>query len=133
HASGWNQGCIGIAAIGTYSVTQPTPAMVASISNIIAMKFTQFGIQPYGADPFVHQEQAPDGTWVNINSNPPNVQGHRDCNYIESQYGGQTACPGNALCARLVNSRQMARAAVRNAYNPMPYIKPAPPTHDSPG
>ena len=32
--------------------------MVASIANIIAMKFSQFGIQPYGADSFVHQEQA---------------------------------------------------------------------------
>ena len=93
HAYGWNKGSIGIAAIGTYSVKAPTPAMVASIANIIAMKFSQFGVQPYGADPFVHQEQARDGTWANVTSNPPNVQGHRDCNYIQSQYGGQTAAP----------------------------------------
>src|SRR5438034_10632657 len=38
HAYGWNKGSIGIAAIGTYSVTAPTPAMVASIANLIAEK-----------------------------------------------------------------------------------------------
>src|SRR5437764_807668 len=133
HAYGWNKGSIGIAAIGTYSVTQPTPAMVASIANVIAEKFTQFGLQPYGADPFVHQEQAPDGTWVNITSNPPNVQGHRDCNYIESQTGGQTACPGNALYAQLTTIRQMAQAAVVNGYNQMPYIDTALPKAGYPG
>ena len=133
HAYGWNKGSIGIAAIGTYSVTQPTPAMVASIANLIAEKFTQFGLQPYGADPFVHQEQAPDGTWVNITSNPPNVQGHRDCNYIESQTGGQTACPGNALYAQLTTIRQMAQSAVVNGYNQMPYIDTALPKAGYPG
>jgi hypothetical protein len=133
HAYGWNKGSIGIAAIGTYSVKAPTPAMVASIANIIAMKFTQFGVQPYGADPFVHQEQARDGTWVNVTSNPPNVQGHRDCNYIQSQYGGQTACPGNALYAQLPNIRQMAQTAVINGYNQMPFLETTLPKAGYPG
>jgi hypothetical protein len=133
HAYGWNKGSIGIAAIGTYSVTQPTPAMVASIANIIAMKFSQFGVQPYGADPFVHQEQARDGTWANVTSSPPNVQGHRDCNYIQSQYGGQTACPGNALYAQLANIRQMAQTAVINGYNQMPYLETTLPKAGYPG
>ena len=133
HAYGWNQGSIGIAALGTYSVTQPSAAMLASIANIIAMKFTQFGIQPYGADPFVHQEQARDGTWVNVASNPPNVQGHRDCNYIQSQYGGQTACPGNALYAQLTNIRQMAQTAVNNGYNQMPFLETTLPKAGYPG
>src|SRR5256886_284625 len=107
--------------------------MVASIANIIAMKFTQFGVQPYGADPFVHQEQAKDGTWVNVTSSPPNVQGHRDCNYIQSQYGGQTACPGNALYAQLTNIRQMAQNAVINGYNQMPYLETTLPKAGYPG
>src|SRR2546422_9092807 len=133
HAYGWNKGSIGIAAIGTYSVKAPTPAMVASIANIIAMKFSQFGVQPYGADPFVHQEQARDGTWVNVTSNPPNVQGHRDCNYIQSQYGGQTACPGNALYAQLPAIRQMAQTAVINGYNQMPWLDTTLPKAGYPG
>ena len=133
HAYGWNKGSIGIAAIGTYSVTQPTTAMVGAIANIIATKFTQFGVQPYGADQFVHQEQAPDGSWVNVTSNPPNVQGHRDCNYIQSQYGGQTACPGNALYAKLTSIRQMAQAAVVNGYVQMPYLETTLPKAAYPG
>src|SRR5438093_6832346 len=133
HAYGWNKGSIGIAAIGTYSVTPPTPARVASIANISAMTFTRFGVQPYGADPFVHQEQARDGTWVNVTSSPPNVQGHRDCNYIQSQYGGQTACPGNALYAQLPNIRQMAQPAAVNGYNQMPFIDTALPKAGYPG
>src|ERR1700716_3067219 len=46
-------------------------------------------------DSSTHQEQAANGTWVNVTSNAPNIQGHRDANYIVSQHGGQTACPGN--------------------------------------
>jgi hypothetical protein len=107
--------------------------MVASIANVIAMKFSQFGVQPYGADPFVHQEQAPDGTWVNVSSNPPNVQGHRDCNYIQSQYGGQTACPGNALYAQLPNVRQIAQTTVANGYTQMPFIETQLPKAGYPG
>src|SRR2546428_9072469 len=127
HAYGWNKGSIGIAAIGTYSVKAPTPAMVASIANIIAEKFSQFGVQPYGADPFVHQEQAPDGTWVNVSSNPPNVQGHRDCNYIQSQYGGQTGRPGNAPYAPLPAIRPMAPTTALHRSNPKPLPRPTPP------
>src|SRR5690242_688529 len=66
HAYGWNNGSIGVAAIGTYSTTAPTPAMVGAIANIIAMKFAQFGIAPYGADSYTHQEQRSDGTWIPV-------------------------------------------------------------------
>ena len=133
HAYGWNKGSIGIAAIGTYSTAQPTPAMVGAIANIIAMKFTQFGIQPFGADQFTHQEQAPDGSWANVTSSPPNVQGHRDCNYIQSQYGGQTACPGNALYGQLAAMRSMAQNAVQQGYIQMPYLETNLPKASYPG
>ena len=62
HAYGWNNGSIGIAAIGTYSSNPPTPAMQGAIANVIALKFAQFGIQPYGNDTFTHQEQRSDGS-----------------------------------------------------------------------
>src|SRR5438874_2132820 len=133
HAYGWNKGSIGIAALGTYSVTAPTPAMVGAIANIIGEKFTQFGTQPFGADQFTHQELAPDGTWQNITSNPPNIQGHRDCNYIESQNGGQTACPGNALYAQLTQIRSLAQNAVQQGYVQMPYLETTLPKASYPG
>ena len=122
HAYGWNDGSIGIAAIGDYSIAQPSPALQQGLAKIIAIKSAQLGIQPYGADVFTHQEQAPDGTWVKITSSPPNVQGHRDCNYILSQHGGQTSCPGNGIYNLLPAIRTLAQTEVGEGFADMPYI-----------
>jgi len=124
HAYGWNNGSIGIASLGDYSVAQPTSALQGAIANIIAMKSTQLGIQPYGSDTFTHQEQAPDGSWVNITSSPTNVLGHRDCNYILNQHGGQTACPGTGIYNMMDGLRRLAQSAVTDGYFDMPYIEP---------
>ena len=133
HAYGWNNGSIGIAALGDYSVAQPTSALQGAIANIIGMKSAQLGIQPYGNDTFKHQEQAPDGTWVDITSNPPNIQGHRDCNYILSQHGGQTSCPGNGIYNMLDGLRRLAQNAVTGGYVDMPYLDPQLPKAAFPG
>ena len=133
HAYGWNNGSIGIAALGDYSVAQPTGALQGAIANIIAVKSTQYGIQPYGNDTFTHQEQAPDGSWVYITSNPPNIQGHRDCNYILNQHGGQTACPGNGIYNMLDGLRRLAQNAVNAGYFDMPYLDPQLPKAAFPG
>ena len=125
HAYGWNNGSIGVAAIGTYSSVTPSPAMQGAIANLIALKFTQFGIQPYGSDTFTHQEQRSDGTWVEVTSNPPNVQGHREANYIVGARGGQTDCPGAALFAALPNIRALAQAAVQNGFANLATLDPA--------
>jgi N-acetylmuramoyl-L-alanine amidase-like protein len=124
HAYGWNYGSFGVAAIGTFTSIQPTSAMVGAIANIIAMKFAQFGIAPYGADTFTHKEQRTDGTWVPVTSNPPNIQGHRDSNYIVGATGGQTECPGNMLWAQLPNIRSLAQAAVNNGYTNLVALDP---------
>ncbi len=124
HAYGWNNGSIGVAAIGTYSSSAPPPALTGAISNIIALKFSQFGITPYGADVFTHQEQRSDGTWVPVTSSPPNIQGHRDSNYIVGQNGGQTECPGGALYAQLPNIRSAAQSAVQNGFINLATLEP---------
>jgi len=124
HAYGWNNGTFGVAAIGLYTSTSPTPAMVGAIANIIALKFAQFGIAPYGADTYTHQEQRGDGTWVPVTSNPPNIQGHRDSNYIVGQNGGQTECPGQMLWNQLATIRSMAQAAVQNGYTNLAALEP---------
>ncbi len=124
HAYGWNNGSIGVAAVGTFTSTAPTPAMTGAIANIIAMKFSQFGIQPYGSDTFTHQEQRSDGTWIPVTSNPPNIQGHRDANYIVGKNGGQTECPGGALYAQLPNIRALAQTAVQNGYTNLVALEP---------
>ncbi|MHB8632081.1 MAG: N-acetylmuramoyl-L-alanine amidase, partial [Candidatus Limnocylindria bacterium] len=123
HAYGWNNGSIGVAAIGTYSSTSPTPAMVGAIANIIALKFAQFGIAPYGADTFTHQEQQSDGTWIPVTTNPPNIQGHRDANYIVGEHG-QTECPGQMLWNQLPTIRALAQSAVQNGYTNLVALEP---------
>lgn len=133
HAYGWNNGSMGVAAIGDYSTKLTTATMQNGIINIIAMKFQQFGIQPFGADTFTHQEQAVNGTWVNVTSNPPNIQGHRDANYIVSAHGGQTACPGNGIYNIMDGFRRLTQAAVTNGFFQLPYIEANMPKAAFPG
>ncbi|MDP9264707.1 MAG: N-acetylmuramoyl-L-alanine amidase [Chloroflexota bacterium] len=124
HAYGWNNGSIGVAAIGDFSVATPTASMQGAIANIIALRFAQYGIAPYGADLFTHQEQSSDGSWHDVTSSPPNVQGHRDCNYIAGQNGGQTECPGNGLYARLPTIRSLAQTAVNLGFTNLARLDP---------
>ena len=124
HAYGWNNGSIGVATIGTYTSTAPPPAMVGAVANIIALKFAQFGIAPYGADAYTHQEQRSDGTWVPVTSNPPNIQGHRDASYIVGTSGGLTECPGGALYAQLPTIRSLAQSAVQGGYTNLVALEP---------
>jgi len=133
HAYGWNNGSIGVAAIGDYSTKAPTPALQNAVVSIIAMKAKQFGFQPLGADPFTHQEQAANGTWVNVTSNAPNLQGHRDANYIVSQHGGQTACPGNGIYNNLDVIRRSSQDGVQAGFFQLPYIEPNMPKAAFPG
>ncbi|MEK7422375.1 MAG: hypothetical protein AAB131_00910, partial [Actinomycetota bacterium] len=121
------------AALGDNSVRHPTSAMQGAIANIVAMKATQLGIQPYGNDTFTHQEQSSSGAWVKVTSNPPNMLGHRDCNYILSQKGGQTACPGNGIYNMFDGLRRLAQNAVTNGYYDMPFVEPAMPKAGFPG
>src|SRR5919106_871445 len=124
---------MGVAALGDYSSRQTTATMQQGIVNIIAMKFKQYGIQPMGADSFTHQEQASNGSWVNVTSNAPNIQGHRDANYIVSAHGGQTACPGNGIYNILEILRRNAQTAVQNGFFHLPYIEPNMPKAAFPG
>ena len=133
HAYGWNNGSIGVAALGDYSSAQPTSNLQNAIASIIAMKGAQFGIQPFGSDTFTHQEQASDGSWVNVTNNPPNIQGHRDANYILNQHGGQTACPGNGIYNMLNGLRTLAQAQFNNGYFDLAYLEPALPKAGFPG
>src|SRR6202022_3453507 len=93
----------------------------------------QFGFQPLGADSFMHQEQAANGTWVYVTSNAPNMQGHRDANYVVSQHGGQTACPGNGIYNVLDTIRRQTQAASDSGFFQLPYIEPNMPHAAFPG
>ncbi len=133
HAYGWNNGALGVAAIGDYSVNVPTGQLQGALANVIALKFAQYGIQPYGSDLFTHQEQKPDGTWIDVGGNPPNMQGHRDSSYVVGQTGGQTSCPGNGIYNLLSGLRTLAQNAVVAGFTNLVRIDPALPRGTYPG
>lgn len=116
HAYGWNDGSLGVAALGTFTTSAPPPSMLQGIANIIALKFAQRGIQPFGSDVFTHKEEDRSGNWVQITTSPPNVLGHRDCAYVIGVAGGQTSCPGGALYNLLNTIRNSAQALVNGGF-----------------
>lgn len=70
HALTYNYGSSGISALGDFTNSQPSEAMMRSISNLTAFKLYRYGILP--------------SNWQN---GLPALAGHRDVN--------QTSCPGN--------------------------------------
>ena len=124
HAYGWNDGSIGVASIGTYSTIAPTGQLQGALANIIALKFKQLGIPPYGSGAFTHQEENSDGSWIDVTTVVPNVLGHRDCNYIVGQNGGQTSCPGDVLYGMLNGLRSEAQNAWQVGYTTLARLDP---------
>jgi len=134
HAYGWNDGSFGVAALGNYSTVAPTSALQGAIANIISLKFAQYGItNAFGADYFVHKEQRSDGTWVDVGGNPPNIQGHRNANYIVGQNGGQTECPGNTTYNMMDGLKRLTQAAIDAGYTQLVQFAPALPRGTFPG
>jgi hypothetical protein len=129
HAYGWNHGSMGVASLGDFSTATPPQSLLNGVATIIAMKFAQRGIQPFGADTFTHKEEDSAGNWVPVTSNPPNIQGHRDASYVLGVAGGQTACPGAGLYPQLNTIRQTAQTLVNGGFTNLPFINPVlPPT-----
>ncbi len=124
HAYGWNDGTIGVASIGNYDATAPTGQLQGAIANIVALKMKQLGIAPYGSSPFTHQEQKSDGSWIDVTTTVANLLGHRDCNYIVGQTGGQTACPGGHLYGMLAGLRSQAQSAWQAGYVTLARLDP---------
>ncbi|MBM4420447.1 MAG: hypothetical protein FJ034_02445 [Chloroflexi bacterium] len=132
HAYGWNEGSIGIAAIGEFTSTQPSAAMLNAIAGLIGLKFAQYGMQPFGSGTFVHRERQADGSWLPVISAEANVLGHRDCNYVAGQRGGQTACPGGALYANLTGIRTQAQRNLEGGYDRLVRFEPQMPRAGAP-
>ncbi|MFV2121716.1 peptidoglycan recognition protein, partial [Streptomyces sp. Act-28] len=93
HTKGFNEGTVGIAAIGTFSEGAPVPEpMLDAIARLIAWKLDPSGADPRGTVSLVStsdESRFPEGTAAVL----PVVGGHLD--------GYATRCPGAALYARL--------------------------------
>jgi len=107
HTGGFNSGTIGVSAIGNYATAAAPPAMVESISRLIAWKFSIHHIK---AGAYVRMTSAGGeskyraGTVVTF----PTIYGHRNA--------GLTTCPGQHLYDKLpaIRSRvaRLANASV---------------------
>lgn len=106
HAGGYNLVSTGVVVLGTFMGVLPPPAALASLERLLAWKLSLHGVPASGrVDVRVDPSGAgftrfAPGALVSL----PRVAGHRD--------GDQTACPGNALYARLPSIRpRVARLA----------------------
>jgi N-acetylmuramoyl-L-alanine amidase len=110
-AGGYNLASSGVVILGTFMGVLPPPAALTALEQLLAWKLSLHGVPTLG-QVAVRVDSAGSeftrfapGTLVSL----PRVAGHRD--------GDQTACPGNALYARLPSIRprvaRLAGAAAR--------------------
>ncbi len=98
HTLGFNANSMGIAVLGTYSATKPSPAALKAIARLTAWKVGLYGINPRGKTYLksgggnLYRK----GKKVRLNV----ISGHRD--------GFATNCPGKKLYAKLGTARSKA-------------------------
>jgi uncharacterized protein with LGFP repeats len=111
HAGGFNTGTFGVSMIGNYTATNPPPAVIDSVSDIIAWKFALYGVDPYGSTSLVSggggTAKFAAGTRVSL----PTIFAHRDV--------GATACPGDGGYARLGEIRTQTMAKIGGFGSPI--------------
>jgi hypothetical protein len=98
---------VGVAAIGSFGATTPSPDLVRSLVRLSAWKLDAYDRDPAGRIR-VRSEGSdlyPEGTWVRL----PVIDGHRDTN--------QTECPGDALYAKLPEIRRRAQDRADAVYS----------------
>ena len=91
HAAGFNSGSVGIAVLGSYSGKAPTPEAESALAKLLAWRLDVGHVDPASSAMI---ESAGRPALLKA------VSGHRDA--------GSTACPGNALYARLGQLREVA-------------------------
>ncbi|MWA10666.1 peptidoglycan recognition protein family protein [Streptomyces sp. BA2] len=100
HTQGFNQGSVGIAAIGTFTAGSPVPrAMTDAVAALVAWKLGLSDVDPRSTVRLVSSNSLskyPAGARVLFSS----VSGHND--------GYSTSCPGAALTAALPAIRETA-------------------------
>jgi hypothetical protein len=98
HAEGFNTGSTGIAVIGTYSGWRPTREAEAALGKLLAWRLDVGHVDPASSAMITSggnaKLRAGSGAYLRA------ISGHRDA--------GFTACPGNALYARLGQLREVA-------------------------
>jgi len=104
HAYGYNEGSVGIAAMGTYSSVNISPQLEQSLVSLLTWECYKHGINPLGYSTFVDKYVA-------------NIMGHRDVN--------NTQCPGDNLYNQLPSIRSQV-------WGRLPYYGEAWVSHETP-
>ena len=87
HAAGYNDGSVGVAALGNYDSATPPDALLDGLDRTVAWKLSLHDIHP-------------GDTTAHGSSSLPTIVGHRDV--------GATACPGGHLYRRVRGSDPMS-------------------------
>jgi len=96
HDLNYNTGSCGVALLGTFDDTVPTPAAIDALVRVLAWKASVHTIDPLGASAFTNGS----GSTTSF----PNISGHRDTN--------ATDCPGQKLYPQLPNVRTRVAGAL---------------------
>ena len=94
HFSAVNTGTSGISMIGTYTDRPPSPAALATLTELLTWQ-----AQRYGLDPFAQTLHAASALELNV------ISGHRDAG-LSPRASGTTECPGVALYPLLPSLRE---------------------------
>ena len=87
-----NYGSMGVAMIGTYASSQPSPTAQDSVVELLAWKAAQRGIDPLGASYYYGCDIS--RYCSNSGATTPNISGHRN---VANNPSGYTSCPGDSL------------------------------------
>ena len=118
HAEGFNTGSVGVALLGTYGGTKPSPAALTALQNVLAWRLDVAHVDPLSSLSWLSGGNARfrSGTAVPLRA----VSGHRDT--------GFSACPGNALYRQLpFVARATAEIGLPKLYEPTVQGRPGGP------
>jgi hypothetical protein len=104
HAGGFNYSTFGVSAIGSYTQTTPTPALVSSIQRLMAWRMTIAYIDPVGSSPLTSAGGGTARYPAGETHTFDNISGHRNT--------GLTDCPGELLYAQLPSIRAAVTSMV---------------------
>lgn len=121
HAYSYNYGSTGIAALGDFTNTQPTGAMLNSISNMAAFKLYRYGVSPTdwrGGIPVVvgHRDVIQTGCPMNIHDHLTTIRSLASTEY--SHYSNRPFVPLNYEVVKAMNSPSVY-LAVNNELRPI--------------
>lgn len=92
-AGGFNSESTGVSMIGSFSSSAPPPAAMNALAKLLAWKLALHGVPAIGRTQVTSAGGSSTGYGAGTRVTVNRISGHRDVD--------QTACPGNALYARL--------------------------------